>query len=484
MNRRAQSEDEPAPGATRDLTRGPIWRALLAMSAPMSVGIFGVLSVGLADAYFLGQLGGAQLATVGFVYPVTTAITSLSIGLSAGANAALSQGVGRGDRADDTRRLGFHAIGLGLVLSSVTALLLWLIYPYLFSALGAKGAVAEHIAAYMPVWALSFPFLVVMMVTNAVFRSHGDGMTAALVMVLAAAVNVGLDPLLIFGMWGLPELGVQGAAIATWAGRVAAMAIALFIAWRRGLLGWTGGMLDGALTSARSVLKVGLPAAFSNAINPAGMALVTAAVATVGETAVAGFGAATRVQSMALVPLLALSAGIGPVVGQNWGAERQDRARGAVHAGFWFCIGYGALLAALLMVFAGPLAGLFASAEEDAAYAAMYLRFVGASLFGYGIIVAANAAMNARDKPIHSMTLSLVRILLIYLPLAWLGALTFGFGGIVAAAVMANVMAAWGGLIATRATGLLRLETPLIDVPVSLLPGQRSKSPAPAADAG
>ena len=169
MNRRAQSEDEPATGATRDLTRGPIWRALLAMSAPMSVGIFGVLSVGLADAYFLGQLGGAQLATVGFVYPVTTAITSLSIGLSAGANAALSQGVGRGDRADDTRRLGFHAIGLGLVLSSVAALLLWLIYPYLFSALGAKGAVAEHIAAYMPVWALSFPFLVVMMVTNAVF---------------------------------------------------------------------------------------------------------------------------------------------------------------------------------------------------------------------------------------------------------------------------------------------------------------------------
>ena len=483
MTDTAQSKDEASGDASRDLTRGPIWRALTVMSAPMSFGIFAVLSVGLADAYFLGQLGGAQLATVGFVYPVTTAITSLSIGLSAGANAALSQGVGRGDRADDTRRLGLHAICLGLLLSYTAALLLWLVYPYLFGALGAKGQVSEHISDYMPFWALSFPFLVVMMITNAVFRSHGDGLTSALVMVLAAVVNVGLDPLLIFGMWGLPELGVKGAAIATWAGRVAAMVLALYIAWRRGLLGWTGGILDGAMASARKVLKVGLPAAFSNAINPAGMALVTAAVATVGETAVAGFGAATRVQSMALVPLLALSAGIGPVVGQNWGAERQDRAQQAVHVGFWFCLAYGAVLALTLGFFAAPIAGLFASGEDDAAFATMYLRFVGASLFGYGIIVAANAAMNARDKPIHSMTLSLARIFVIYLPLAWIGALTFGFAGIVGAAVLANVLAAWGGLVATRATGLLALDTSLIDGPVSMLPGHRHPQSGPAPEA-
>ncbi|KIN61454.1 MatE efflux family protein [Sulfitobacter noctilucae] len=461
-----QAHSDSDNKSNRDLTQGPIWRALASMSAPMSFGIFAVLSVGLADAYFLGQIGGAALAAVGFIYPVTTAITSLSIGLSAGANAALSQGVGRGDGADATRRLGLHAIGLGLGLSIIVALLVWATYPLVFAALGATGSVADNIAAYIPVWALSFPFLVVMMITNAVFRAHGDSLTTAAIMVLAAVINVGLDPLLIFGLWGLPELGMTGAALATLIGRVVAVALALYLAWHRGLLGWGGSLFDGLWTSTRKILNVGLPAAFSNAINPAGMALVTAAVATVGEAAVAGFGAATRIQSMALVPLLALSAGIGPVIGQNWGADKRDRAQGATAAGFWFCVGYGTLLALVLGFFAEPLAAIFASGEEDAAFAATYLRYVGLSLFGYGLVVTANAAMNARDKAIWSMGLSLGRIFALYLPLAWLGALTLGFPGIVAAAVAANVIAGWAALVSARGTGLLKTDIAALTTPL------------------
>ncbi len=465
-----QTNGSTEKSGSRDLTEGPVWRALAAMTAPMSFGIFAVLSVGLADAYFLGQIGGTALAAVGFIYPVTTTITSLAIGLSAGANAALSQGVGRGDDDQATQRLGLHAIGIGLTLSVIVAAMVWLVFPYIFMALGAGDDVMGRIREYMPFWALSFPFLVVMMVTNAVFRSHGDSLTSSWIMVLAATINVGLDPLLIFGMWGLPELGVQGAAMATLAGRVVAVALALFIAWQRGLLGWCGGLLDGIWRSAGKILNVGLPAAFSNAINPAGMALVTAAVATVGETAVAGFGAATRVQSMALVPLLALSAGIGPVVGQNWGAKAKDRAQDATRYAFLFCIGYGAAVALVLAIFAEPIAGLFTSGTEDKAFAVTYLRFVGASLFGYGIVVTANAAMNARDKALWSMSLSLGRIFLLYLPLAWLGALTLGFSGIVLAAIAANVIAAWGGLVAAKSTDLLRLDTWLIDMPRRALP--------------
>ena len=443
---------------SKDLTKGPVWRALFMMSAPMSFGIFAVLSVGLADAFFLSRVGGSALAAVGFIYPVTTAITSLSIGLSAGANTALSQGVGRGDEDEDTRRLSLHAIALGLSLSVMVAALVWVCYPLLFSALGAKEAVAENIAGYMPVWALSFPFLVVMMITNAIFRARGDGITAPVIMALAAVVNIALDPLLIFGMWGLPELGTQGAAMATAIGRILAVAVALWLAFSRGLLGVCGSPLKEIWSSARQILRVGVPAAFSNAINPAGMALVTAAVATLGEAAVAGFGAATRVQSVALVPLMALSAGIGPVIGQNWGADKQDRARSGTQIAFLFCLGYGALVAAVLFFFADAIAGTFASGEEDAKYAALYLRFVGLSMFGYGFVVVANAAMNARDKAVWSMSLSLARILAIYLPLAWLGAMLFDYPGILAAAIAANVLGAIGAVLCTRKTGLLDLD--------------------------
>lgn len=145
-----QAAETKSDSGKRDLTQGPVWRALAALSAPMSFGIFAVLSVGLADAYFLGQLSGTALAAVGFIYPVTTAITFLSIGLSAGANAALSQGIGAGDDSEATRPPGLHTIGLGLTLSLMVAALVFLIYPLIFSALGAGQEVSDAIAAYMP----------------------------------------------------------------------------------------------------------------------------------------------------------------------------------------------------------------------------------------------------------------------------------------------------------------------------------------------
>lgn len=444
-----------ADTGTRDLTAGPVWKALAVMSAPMSLGIFSVIAVGLADAYFLAQVSGAALAAVGFIYPVITAITSLSIGLSAGANAALSQAIGAKTDADETQRLGLHAVGLGLILSIMVAVLLWVTAPALFAALGASDAVAVEIGAYMPLWTISFPFLVTMMITNAVFRAHGDGATAAAMMVVAAVFGVALNPLLIFGWGPVPALGTAGAATATFIGRIVAMCLAVGIAWRRGFLSVPKGVWDDGLGNIRKILHVGVPASLSNAINPAGMALVTAAVATVGDQAVAGFGAAGRVQSILLVPLMALSAGIGPVVGQNWGAQQTDRARAATAWAFGFSTAYGVCIGLFLLIFADPVAGVLANSAADQGYAATYLRIVGLTLFGYGMTVIANAAMNARDKALWSMSLSLGRVFLIYLPGAWLGVILFDYTGIVWAAALANLVGAGAAVYAARRTGVL-----------------------------
>ena len=434
----------------KDLTEGPVWRALARVSAPMSFGILAVLSVGLADAYFLGQLGQAPLAAIGFVYPVTTAITSLAIGLSAGANAAISQTIGEGSDDEAPARLALHALGLGLVLAILVALAFWAMAGAIFSLMGAGDAALTEAKSYAPFWALSFPFLVLMMVTNAAFRAHGDGATSAAIMVLAAVINIALNPLLIFTF----DLGTQGAANATTIGRGFGAVAAMAYAFHTGVLTRCPNALSGVLSSLKQVLTVGVPAAFSNAINPAGMSLVTAAVATLGDAAVAGFGAATRVQSVALVPLFALSSGIGPVVGQNWGADKKDRARAGMRDAWVFCGGYGLVIAVGLTAFADPLAGLFIESEEARGYAAQYLMVVGWSLFGYGILVTANAAMNARSKAGYSVSLSLARIFVVYVPLAWAGLMVFGYPGILAAAVLANVLAAGGAWWCARRTGL------------------------------
>ncbi|APG48958.1 MATE family efflux transporter [Phaeobacter porticola] len=438
-----------------DLTQGPVWRALATVSAPMSLGILGVLSVGLADAYFLGQLGEAPLAAVGFIYPVTTAVTSLSIGLSAGANAAISQSVGRGDSEAETNRLAVHAILLGVVIALLVALMFHLGAGALFSLMGAKDDVLKEAQSYAPFWALSFPFLVGMALLNAVFRAHGDGATAAVIMLIAALLNIALDPILIYGLGPIPEMSTAGAALATALARIFTLVVAFIYALRVGAISRPKILLDGIGSSVCEVIRVGLPAAFSNAINPAGMAMVTAAAATLGDTVVAGLGAAQRVQSVALVPLLALSAGIGPVVGQNWGADQNGRARIAVLRSWQFCLCYGLAAAVVLTIFAPQISGFIASDVAAADRAAQYLRIVSWSFLGYGVLVTANAAMNARSKAVWSMGLSLARIFVVYVPLAWLGVWMFGYPGILGAAIAANFAALPGAYFAGRKTGLV-----------------------------
>lgn len=432
----------------RDLTQGPVWRALTAVSAPMAFGILAVLSVGLADAYFLGQLGPDPLAAVGFIYPVITAITSLSIGLSAGANAIISQRIGaKSDSADAARRVALHALLLGTALSIAVALAFWLMAEPLFRLMGAGEGTLQEALSYAPFWALSFPFLVGQMMVNAVFRAHGNGAASAFIMVLAAAFGIGLNPVLIFGWGPVEQLGTAGAAIATAIGRVIALGAALFLAVRWGFLSLRCQPFKDWRTSAREVTKIGAPAALSNAINPAGMALITAAVAQVGDLAVAGFGAAARIQSVVFVPMLSLSAGIGPVVGQNWGAEKPDRAQAAVAWAWRLCALYGLGAAVLLSFFAAPLAALFANGDaEVAGYTESYLRIVSWSFAGYGILVTSNAAMNGRSKAGYALMLSLTRIAVIYVPLAWAGLWAFGYTGILCAAVLANVFAIGGAL--------------------------------------
>ena len=449
--------------ARSELNQGPVARQLARLSAPLSIGIFGVLAVGLSDAFFLARAGQTELTAIGFVYPVIVAVSAFSVGLSAGANTALSQARGREATDEAVAVLALHACILGACIGIMIAVSLWLMAPWLFSILGAEDRVLDAILSYLPFWIASFPILVVTMILNSAFRAAGDGLTAAMIMVITAVLNIALTPALIFGYGPMPEMGMAGAGLATLLARVFALSLAIVLALRRDMVVLTKRPFEGLWGSIREIFGVALPAGASRAINPAGMAAVTAAVATVGDVAVAGFGAASRVQAIALVPFFALAAGLGPVVGQAWGAGDEDRARAAMRAATVFVVIYGAALAAVLAFFADPLARLMTADEASAAYTADYLRFVGWSLVGYGLAVAANAAVTGRSRAAVGLSLSLIGLL--YIPVAWLGVLTLGYPGVLAAAVAANVGAFWGALIATSATRIGPTDTAVVRIP-------------------
>lgn len=457
--------------ASRDdtITHTTVGRALWRISAPMSLGILGVLLIGLADAFFLARVGEAELAAIGFVYPVIVAFSAFSIGMSAGANTVLSQAIGRDAPRLHVAKMTFHAALFGAGLGLGVAAVLILSGSWLFGALGARDAVLDAILVYLPWWAASFPILVVTMILNAAFRAAGDGTTPSAMMVLTAILNIALTPLFVFGWGPVEAFGMAGAGMATFIARAIAGALVLTLTIWRGRLTVRRCDGPGLRASVVEITSVGLPAAASRAVNPAGMALVTAAVATVGDQAVAGFGAAARVQSVTLVPFFALSAGLAPVVGQAWGADLPDRAREAVRLGTWVAVAYGLIAGLALWIFATPLAQAMTDSGTAADFTARYLAVVGWSLAGYGLVIAANAALTARSRATWALGLSLTRIGVFYVPLAWIGVGAFGYAGILAAAVIANAMGAWLALSATQVNELSRARWRFLTAPASAM---------------
>lgn len=413
----------------------------------MVLGVLAVLSVSLADTYFVGQLGTDELAALSFTFPVVLTISSLSIGLSAGASSIVSRSIG-GNHTDDTRRLATDSLVLALVVVAVVcAAGLFAVRP-LFSLLGAQGRVLDIVVEYMRVWFFGMPFLVVPMVGGGLIRANGDSIAPSLVMVGAAVINVGLDRAFVFGAGPLPALGVAGAAWASLVARACALlAMGWFLIAREKLLSSAIPRWADMKHSWARLLKVGVPAAGSNMVNPIAISVVTAVLATFGKDTVAAFGVATRLESFAAIPMLALSSAIGPIAGQNWGDDETARTKGAMRAAFIFCLGYSVLIAAVFWLAARPLVEFFSDDPEVVGEAATYLRIVGATLGGYGVIITASAAYNAIGEAVRGLGFTLLRSAVLYVPLAsasvLVGTAWVAFGGIAAANALSGALVLW-----------------------------------------
>lgn len=437
--------------ATAKLTSGSIRGHLVSQTIPMVVGVAAMMSVGLVDAYFIGQLGSAELAAVGFIFPISIAIASLGVGVMVGINSVIARALGEGDRERAERRANFGAM-FALASGMVLGLLLYAILDPLFRLMQAPTELMPLIRTYMAPYALGMPLLLLQMGLNGILRGQGEAKATSIISLTFAIANWILDPLLISGAFGFDGHGVAGAAWATLIGWGLATFMGLWLIERSALRIHPSLIRQCRMgESARAILSVAGPAAFSNAINPIGLSVLTALLASEGQAAVAGFGAAGRLQSFAVVPLLALSGSIGAIVGQNWGAGRPDRSRAAMRDAAIFCLGYGLLVAVLLFALGDRFARFF---TEDPAVVAEFVRYLEISAWGYagfGLLIVANGALNAVDKARFSLGQSFARVFCIMLPFAWALRPVWGAEAIYAAELAANLIGGgFAGYVAWR----------------------------------
>ena len=422
-----------------DLTKGPVAGHLRRQGAPFALGLVAIFSFEAVDLFFIGQLGDAPLAAIGFTLPVIWLIYGIGIGFEAGASSCVSRAVGQ-----DNQTLAKRLTTDTAVLAALCALVLCFIglatIEPVFKLLGAPADLLPQINAYMKVWYWVAPMDVALWTCLASIRARGNALLESKIIISAALLNLVLDPLFIFGWLGFPRLEIQGAAVAT---LISVTIMLVFTLWhlqrRLQVFASIFAPIRDILSSWKHMLKIGIPAMITNAIIPVSSAIVVVMVAGFGVEAVAGYGIAMRLEPMALIPFYALSAVSSPFFGQNYGAKRFDRLHKARMVIMQFCLGFGLLFAIVMSLLAPYLASLFTDSATIQTVATQYIWIVSWSWGAYGIVMSVNAGFNGSGHPLPGVMISSTRVIFVFLPLAFAGRWLFGLSGLFAASTVANL---------------------------------------------
>jgi putative MATE family efflux protein len=436
------------------LTRGSIRGHLVDQTLPAIIGVAAIMSIGLVDSYFIGQLGSQQLAAVAFIFPISVVFSSLGVGLMVGISSVVSRALGAGEDKQALRRAN-----LGLVLSIGTgvglAALIYASIDPLFRLMQAPDELMLHIRDYMRSFAPGIALMIIIMGINGMLRGQGEARRTSFVSISYSAANWVLDPILITGAFGFEGYGVSGAAYASVLGWALGIGVGLLMLSRTYISLNLAVIKEAHLRPCvRQIMRVAGPAALSNSINPIGLSVLTALLASQGAEAVAGFGAAGRIQGFATVPLLALSGSIGAIVGQNWGANMPQRSRQAMLYAGIFAILYGLVTALILAANGKWLADFFTDDPVVIEEFATYLAIAAWGYAGFGVLIVANGALNAVDQSRFALMQSAARVFLVMLPFAWLLRGQWGPNAIYAAELAANL--AGGALAAIIVWRILR----------------------------
>ena len=447
-----QAIRESLRGTHRDYTTGSLDRAILLLAIPMVLEMAMESLFGIVNVFWVSRLGENAVAAVGVTESVLTIVFSIAIGLSMALTATVARRVGEKD-IEGARTAAGQGILLGGGLAIVMGIAGGIFGPEILAAMAGDAKVVEVGGIYARVIYGSSPAVMMLFLINAIFRGAGDATVAMRSLWIGNAVNMIMDPLLIFGIGPFPEMGVMGAAIASTIGRSTGVAYQL---WQ--LYGGNGKIVLGVRhlkphpEMFRSLLAIGTPGMFQFIVGHAGWIAIIKIVSLFGAAALAGTTIAIRIIVVTILPSWGLSNAAATLVGQNLGAGQPDRAEKSV----WRCGIYNAiflgLITILFVAFAEPMVGFFSDQPDVVATGVDCLRFIayGYVFFAFGMVVV--QAFNGAGDTWTPTWINIGCHWALQLPLAYTLARTMGFGtrGVFIAITIAESMLAVVGSLVFR----------------------------------
>jgi putative MATE family efflux protein len=433
------------------LLEGSVTSNLTRLTLPSIGGMLAIMIFNLTDTWFVSRLGTDELAAMGFTFAVVMIVGALAIGFSTGAASIITRALGSGNKP-----LAARTVSDGIFLTIVGTLIIsgigLLTMEPLFRLLGAEGRVLELVIDYMQIWFVGAVAAIMPPVTDGCLRATGDMIRPLIVMCIAALINVVLDAILIFGWGPIPAMEMRGAALATIIARIFALIASLsFLNFHHRLIDWSVPHIRHLIQSWKEIIKLGIPAAITQALNPIAQGFYIRLAAGVGGThAVAAMATGTRIEAFLLLIAYAYGIALVPFVGHNYGAKAHHRVQDARRISNRLAIIYAGIMLLILLPTARPLSSLFSQDAEVVRLSTAYLIIAAVGMVGGLSSMWMSQMLNVIGKPRPVMAISLCRVFLFIIPLSLLGSRLYGFYGLVGGIAAGNLLSGINAYFITR----------------------------------
>lgn len=406
-------------GAEHDYTQGPIGRAILLLAVPMVLEMSMESVFAVVDTFFVGKLGPAAVATIGLTESLMVVIYTVAMGLSIGATATVARRIGEKD-PDGAARATVQALLLGVALSSVLAIIGAIYAPDLLRIMGADEDVVAVGTGFARISLAANGAVFLLFLVNAAFRGAGDAAVAMRVLMLGNAINIALDPLLIFGVGPFPALGLTGAAWATAIGRSIGFSWALWhLSTGEGNLHVHKQHLGVEPSTMLSIAKLSGWGTVQVALSSLSWIGLVRLTSTFGAAAVAGYTVAIRILLFALMPAYGVGAAAATMVGQALGAENPDRAERSVWVAARINILVLGLTGVMFWIFAPAMVSWFSESAQVREVASYALRVMSLGFPMYALGMVLEQSFNGAGDTRTPSWMNFFVFWVLQIPLAW-----------------------------------------------------------------
>ncbi|MDO4541712.1 MAG: MATE family efflux transporter [Bacillota bacterium] len=408
----------------------PVNKLLVTMSLPMITSMIIQAMYNIVDSIFVARISEDALSAVSLAFPVQNLLISVAVGTGVGINALLSRSLGEKDLA----RVNATANnGLFLALCSYIVIALLGVFGsgFFFRVQTDISAIVDQGTTYLTIITAGSLAVFMQVTYERLLQSTGKTFYTMITQGTGAIINIILDPILIFGFFGLPAMGVAGAAIATIIGQTIGMALAIYFNKTKNTevkVSFKGFRPNGWVI--KNIYAVGIPSIIMSSVSSVMTFGINKILLGFSSTAVAVFGVYFRLQSFVFMPVFGLNNGMVPIIAYNYGAAKRERITKTIKLSVMYAIGMMLIGLICFIVFSKYLLLIFNASDTMLAIGIPALRIIATHFAFAGFCIIATSVFQALGNGVISLVISVCRQLVVLLPVAFLLSKIIGINGV------------------------------------------------------